>query len=135
MLRYLNNGKTGCRRSAAGVVETHIYRNAASERENIMEKNAGSPNAVLGKGCQGKLEVPTEKEREALAAMKSIKERVRALKKHLTALKASKNDETTGEILELEKELVHLKVDWDKWEKRRQEAAKERMILLGHEKD
>ena len=36
--------------------------------------------------CPGKMEVPTEKEQEALAAMKSIKERVRALKKRLTAL-------------------------------------------------
>jgi chromosome segregation ATPase len=85
--------------------------------------------------CQGKLEVPTEKEREALAAMKSIKEEVRALKKRLTALKASWRDETAGEILKLEKELAHLKVKWDKWEQKRQKAAKERMILLGHEKD
>ena len=85
--------------------------------------------------CQGKLEVPTEKEREALAAMKSIKEEVRVLKKRLTALKASGRDETAGEILELEKELAHLKVEWDKWEQKRRRAAKERMILLGHEKD
>ena len=83
--------------------------------------------------CQGKVEVPTEKEREALSAMKSIKESVRALKKRLAALKASGRDETTGEILELEKELANLKVDWDKWEQKRQKAAKERMILLGHE--
>lgn len=83
--------------------------------------------------CQGKVEVPTEKEREALAAMKSIKESVRALKKRLAVLKASGRNETTGEIQELEKELAHLKVDWDKWEQKRQKAAKERMILLGHE--
>jgi hypothetical protein len=50
-------------------------------------------------------------------------------------LKASGRDETTGEILELEKELAHLKVDWDKWEQKRQKASKERMILLGHEED
>jgi hypothetical protein len=85
--------------------------------------------------CQGKLEVPTEKEREALAAMKSIKGEVRALKKRLTALKASGRDETTGETQALEKELAHLKVDWDEWEQKRQKAAKERMVLLGHEKD
>ena len=85
--------------------------------------------------CLGKLQVPTEQEKEALDAMKSIKESVRALKKRLTALKASGRDETTGEILELEKELAHLKVDWDKWEQKRQKAAKERMILLGHEEN
>ena len=100
-----------------------------------MEKSAGSLNKSVGKGCEGKLEVPTEKEMEALVEMKSIKEEVRALKKRLTALKASDHDANTGEILELEKELANLKVDWEKWEKRRQRAAKERMILLGHEKD
>ena len=99
-----------------------------------MDVREVSQNEALS-SCQGKLEVPTEKEREALAAMKSIKERVRGLKKRLTVLKASDHDETTGEILELEKELSRLKVDWDKWEKKRQKAAKERMILLGHEKN
>ena len=98
------------------------------DRKDISQTDASS-------SCQGKLEVPTEKEREALAAMKSIKEEVRVLKKRLTALKASGRDETAGEILELEKELAHLKVEWDKWEQKRQRAAKERMILLGHEKD
>ena len=83
--------------------------------------------------CPGKLQVPTEEEKEALDAMKSIKERVRALKKRLT--KGPGRDETTGERLALEKELAHLKVEWDEWEQKRQKAAKERMILLGHEKD
>ena len=96
-------------------------------------KHVSQTDAPLS--CQGKLQVPTEQEKEALAAMKSIKESVRALKKRLTALKASGRDETTGEILELEKELAHLKVDWDKWEQKRQKAAKERMILLGHEEN
>ena len=85
--------------------------------------------------CPGKLQVPTEEEKEALDAMRSIKERVRALKKRLTALRGSKRDETAGERLALEKELAHLKVEWDEWEQKRQKAAKERMILLGHEKD
>ena len=85
--------------------------------------------------CLGKMQVPTEKEREALVAMKSIKEEVRTLKKRLTALKASVYDGTTREILALEKELAQLKIRWDKWEQTRQKAAKERMVLLGHEKE
>ena len=98
------------------------------DRRDISQTDAPS-------SCQGKLKVPTEKEREALAAMKSIKGEVRALKKRLAALKASGRDENTGEILELEKELAHLKVDWDKWEQKKQKAAKERMILLGHKEN
>ena len=98
----------------------------------------GSGDISQNKGlasCKGRLQVPTEKEKEALAAMKSIKERVRALKKRLTALKASGHVETTGDILAVEKELAQLKVRWDKWEQTRQKAARERMILLGHEKE
>ena len=98
------------------------------DRRDVSQTDAPS-------SCPGKLQVPTVQEKEALDAMRSIKERVRALKKRLTALKTSGRDETTGEILELEKELAHLKVDWDEWEQKRQKAAKVRMILLGHEED
>ena len=97
-----------------------------------MEKGLDSRNAVLGKSCQGKLQVPTEEEKEALDEMKSIKERVRLLKQRL---RASGRDEATGETQALEKELAYLKVEWDEWEQKRQKATTERMILLGHEKE
>ena len=83
--------------------------------------------------CAGKIEVPTEKETEALGAMKSIKEEVRALKKRLASLNASDSDEGADEILTKENELARLKVDWNRWEEKRKAAAKERMIILGHE--
>lgn len=85
------------------------------------------------RSCPGKIEVPTVKEREALAGMKSIKERVRALKKRLALLEVSDSDENAGEVMELKEELAGLKADWNRWEEKRQKAAKERMILLGHE--
>jgi len=84
--------------------------------------------------CAGKMEVPTPKEQEALAAMKSIKERVRALKNRLASLHASDSDEGADKIFTVENELARLKVDWDRWEEKRKAAAKERMIILGHEK-
>jgi len=83
--------------------------------------------------CPGKMEVPTPKEQEALAAMKSIKERVRGLKKRLVSLKNSDRGQNTGEMSSLEKELDRLKAEWDQWEEKRTAAAKERMIILGHE--
>ena len=99
------------------------------------KKDAGDLHVVEGphRTCPGKVEVPTEKEREALGAMKSIKERVRALKKRLASLNASDSDEKTDEILTVENELARLKVDWNRWEEKREAAAKERMIILGHE--
>ncbi len=83
--------------------------------------------------CPGKMEVPTPREQEALAAMKSIKERVRALKNRFDSLDASNRDEDAGEILTVENELARLKAEWDQWEEKRKAAAKERMIILGHE--
>lgn len=83
--------------------------------------------------CSGKMEVPTPREREALAAMKSIKERVREIKKRLDELNALKDHAHSEEIVSLEAEMVRLKQEWDSWEAKRDAAAKERMILLGHE--
>ncbi len=92
-----------------------------------------SQNAIPGSGCPVKIELPTPAEKEALDAMRSIKERVRAIKKRLTNLRTSRNDKDGEKISGLEEELALLKVDWDKWEERRKEAARQRMILLGHE--
>jgi hypothetical protein len=83
--------------------------------------------------CTGKMEIPTPREREALAAMKSTKERVREIKKRLDELDALKTDSNTQEIASLKGELGRLKQTWDSWETQRAAAAKERMILLGHE--
>ena len=97
--------------------------------------NKGEPAVMENpdRTCPGKMEVPTEKETEALGAMKSIKEQVRALKKRLASLDASARDEDADEILTKEDELARLKVDWNRWEEKRKTAAKERMIILGHE--
>ena len=48
-------------------------------------------------------------------------------------MKAAENDASSKEIVELEGELASLKAEWINWEEKRQKAAKERMILLGHE--
>ena len=85
------------------------------------------------RACPGKMEVPTPKEQEALAVMKSIKERVRVLKNRLASLDVSDRDEDAGEIFTVENELARLKAEWDQWEEKRKAAAKERMIILGHE--
>ena len=98
--------------------------------ENDTGKTPGLGNVNT---CSGKMEVPTPREREALAAMKSIKERVREIKKRLDELNALKNDAHAEEIVSLESEMARLKQEWDSWETKREAAAKDRMILLGHE--
>ena len=86
----------------------------------------------LKKYCQ-QIEVPTEDELIALKAMRTIKERVRKLKKRLSEMKNSDLKKEADEIRELKKEIAQLKVNWKKWEEKRKMAARERMILLGHE--
>jgi len=98
--------------------------------ENDTEKTPGLDNMNT---CTGKMEIPTPREREALAAMKSTKERVREIKKQLNELKALKEDAHAEEVVSLETEMARLKQEWDSWETKRDAAAKERMILLGHE--
>jgi len=98
--------------------------------ENDIGKTPGLDNVDT---WSGKVEVPTPREGEALAAMKAIKERVREIKKRLDEVNALKNNAPAEEIVSLEAEKVRLKQEWDSWETKRDAAAKERMILLGHE--
>ena len=101
-----------------------------------MENDTQKPPALDNVNtCTGKMEIPTPREREALAAMKSTKERVREIKKRLDELDTLKNDSHPEEIVSLEKELARLKQTWDSLETQRAAAAKERMILLGHENE
>jgi hypothetical protein len=83
--------------------------------------------------CPDKPKVPSDEEMEALAALKSIKERVRAVRKRVASLDAG--PATPEPVLreDLERELTLLKGEWEGWEKRRRAAARERMIRLGHE--
>jgi hypothetical protein len=83
--------------------------------------------------CCKKLEVPSEDEVVALNAMRAIKERVRDLKKRLSEISSSNKGEDKAEALELEEKMQALKAQWNEWEEERKKAAKERMILLGHE--
>ncbi|MBW1730127.1 MAG: hypothetical protein JRH08_01930 [Deltaproteobacteria bacterium] len=83
--------------------------------------------------CPGHIQIPTEKEQEALEAMRKIKEQVREKKALLKEMRVSQTVENEQRILWLESELKVLKGQWDQWKKKREEAARERMILLGHE--
>lgn len=82
--------------------------------------------------CPGQLEVPTPREQKALAAMRAIKDQVRPLKDRLALLQDSGQGEG-DEALNVKGELARLKKAWDRWEAERKAAAKERMIILGHE--
>jgi chromosome segregation ATPase len=88
--------------------------------------------AECGKGCRT-IQVPSEEEVEALNAMREIKRKVRELRTAISPLSSAKPEEY-AELLRLESELERLKEEWKGWEEKRKEAARIRMVLLGHEK-
>ncbi|HDM09998.1 MAG: hypothetical protein JRI39_03900 [Deltaproteobacteria bacterium] len=84
--------------------------------------------------CPGKIEIPTEEEQKALSELRKIKAMVREKKALLNGLKSSGRREEKHRITATEAELKELKEEWIKWERQKQDAARKRMIILGHEK-
>ena len=84
--------------------------------------------------CPGKPKVPSDREVEALDALRAIGERARRLKREMTAFRekpASGREEAV--LSAIREELSRLRVERESWEEKRRAAARERMILLGHE--
>jgi septal ring factor EnvC (AmiA/AmiB activator) len=79
------------------------------------------------------VEVPTEDEVEVLNAMRALKERVRSVKGRIAELSNPRDAAESEERSRLEKEMATLKTEWDKLDEQRTEAARVRMVLLGHE--
>ena len=94
--------------------------------ENIM---LNTLNWKKSGGCKP-MEIPTDDEVKALNRLLEIKKRVREIKKEFShmASDASYYEQRT----QAENELLELKKEWNEWEKKRDEAARERMITLGH---
>jgi hypothetical protein len=84
------------------------------------------------KGCR-EVEVPSEQELSALNAMRGIKNRVREIKKQISDLTENHGQDKRDEIRTLQHQLDALKEDWNLWDEKRKEAARIRMIMLGHE--
>ena len=97
-----------------------------------MNKKENINNSCDSKSCKP-IEVPTEDELIALNAMRTIKDRSKEVKKRLSEISFIDGDENAEKILELEREMEQLKAEWREWERKRKDATRERMILLGHE--
>ncbi len=100
-----------------------------------MKNDTGKPELLPGISCPGKMKVPTDREQECLKALKAIKEKASVVKERLASLKGSPGEDESPEIASLNRELSRLKSAWNEWDEKREKAAKERMILLGHEED
>ena len=99
----------------------------------MSKRNDIEKTMECGKACKG-IEVPTEEELEALNALRDIKNRVRDLKKELSEVSTTDGDNSNERTSELHNKLAQLKGEWNKWDMKRKEAARIRMIMLRHEK-
>lgn len=82
--------------------------------------------------CKG-LEIPTDDEVAVLNEMRALKDRVKSIKREILEINSS-GDGSKKEFLEgLKSDLVRFKSEWNDLDSKRQEAARQRMILLGHE--
>ena len=86
-------------------------------------------NAVDCENRCKSMKLPTEDELKALNRLREIKNRVRELKKKMALMNS---DSFYEERSRSEGELIELKKEWEAWEKKRDEAARERMVSLGH---
>jgi hypothetical protein len=96
-----------------------------------MDNNLEGKSACVH-SCK-KIDVPTDEEVCALNELRCIKERMRDLKKKISDLSAGLVAGTRDDLMILETQMEDLKEEWLSWEEKRQQAAKERMIILGHE--
>ena len=75
-------------------------------------------------------EIPTDDEVKALNRLRKIKKRVRDLKKELSNMASDAS--FYEQRVQADNELFELKKEWKEWENKRDEAARARMIALGH---
>jgi hypothetical protein len=93
------------------------------------------PNIFPSAECRGQLKIPTDRELQALRAMRRVKERVRGLKAQKILLQESATSGNRDRLLRVEEELCGLRKEWNSLEAEFKAAARERMILLGHEEE
>jgi len=112
--------------------KSQLYYGDKTVTEIGEERMGDKPEEIFPQqsACPGAIKIPTEKEQEALLEMRRIKDRVRLLKERLKGLEGPGSSE---EIQTVKNDLDALKKEWDEWEEKRKAAARERMMLLGHE--
>lgn len=82
-------------------------------------------------------ELVIKEEEEALAVLRDLKKQVHSRKARIAELKQelvgdSQNAEMKNELKKCEEKLKELRVQWDEWDKKRQEATRQKLIRLGH---
>ena len=96
---------------------------------NAMESKILTSSNFNKTGCKP-IEIPTNDEVKALDKLREIKHQVREIKKQINFM--GTDSSYYEQRFKADSELLSLKKEWAEWEKKRDDAARERMIALGH---
>ena len=83
--------------------------------------------------CSGDFVPLTRDEEAILARMRQVKTQVADVKHEIRHLEGSANGESLEQLGERKQRLEALRCEWQELDRQRQEAARFRMQLLGHE--
>ena len=83
--------------------------------------------------CSGEFVPLTRDEEAVLARMREVKAQVSEVKQEIRELEARVNGEGSERLRERKQRLEALRCEWQELDRQRQEAARLRMRLLGHE--
>ncbi|MBP1725161.1 MAG: hypothetical protein H6Q51_459 [Deltaproteobacteria bacterium] len=83
--------------------------------------------------CSGEFVPLTRDEEAVLARMREVKAQVSEVKQEIRELEARVNGEGSERLRERKQRLEALRCEWQELDRQREEAARFRMQLLGHE--
>jgi predicted nuclease with TOPRIM domain len=114
-------------------MESEIRRDDASPEPETEESCPACQEFFATDRCSGEFVPLTRDEEGILARMREVKARVTEVKQQIRELEGGVNGENPDRLAERKQHLEALRCEWQELDRRRQEAARLRMQVLGHE--
>jgi len=110
-----------------------IKRNETSPELETEESCPACQEFFATDRCSGEFVPLTRDEEAILARMRGVKTRVAEVKQQIRELEGRLNGESLDRLRDRRRTLEALRCEWQELDRQRQEAARLRMQLLGHE--
>ena len=114
-------------------MESEIRRDDGSAELETEESCPSCQQFFATDRCSGEFVPLTRDEEAILARMREVKAQVTEVKQDIRELEARVNGEGSDRLRERKQRLGVLRCEWQELDRQRQEAARLRMQLLGHE--
>ena len=114
-------------------MDNEIRRDPTSPESEREESCPACQQFFATDRCSGEFVPFTRDEEAILARMREVKTRVAEAKHEIRELEGRANGESLHRLVERKRCLEALRCEWQELDRQRQEAARFRMQLLGHE--